>query len=91
MNNITPEVIIRDKLLMGIKQEEILQEATKELLGDDTKTHNNVYKETTVEKKKNSIFAKFFNIFDLHLLQNVPLVVMIVGLGEYSLDTNFGI
>lgn len=24
MNNITPEVIIRDKLLMGIKQEEIL-------------------------------------------------------------------
>lgn len=44
-----------------------------------------------MEKKKNSIFAKFFNIFDLHLLQNVPLVVMIVGLGEYSLDTNFGI
>lgn len=39
-----------------------------------------------MEKKKNSIFVKLFNVFDLHLLQNVPLVVMIVGLGEYSLN-----
>lgn len=65
------------------------EEATKQLISEDQKTFDSVYKDTTVEKKKNSIFVKLFNVFDLHLLQNVPLVVMIVGLGiSFSAELN---
>ncbi|XP_066245547.1 monocarboxylate transporter 5-like [Euwallacea similis] len=58
------------------------QQEAATLLQDDQK--DPVYKDTTLPKKPNtamSIGLKLFDIFDLHLLHNTPLVIMIVGLG----------
>ncbi|XP_066145450.1 monocarboxylate transporter 13-like [Euwallacea fornicatus] len=58
------------------------QEATTFFLQDDQK--DPVYNDATVSKKSKTavpIGLKLFDIFDLQLLHNTPLVIMIVGLG----------
>ncbi|CAG9761990.1 unnamed protein product [Ceutorhynchus assimilis] len=70
-------------LLKPVKKKKIMTdmkpEVTKELLPNNS---NKVYQSTTTAKPQNvSVLTKIFNIFDLHLLKDVPLVIMIIGLG----------
>ncbi|XP_050308083.1 monocarboxylate transporter 13-like [Anthonomus grandis grandis] len=59
----------------------INEDVSKNALIKDEPLLTPVYKDTTVPAQTSTVWSKIFNVFDLHLLRDVPLVIVIIGLG----------
>ncbi|KAL1509070.1 hypothetical protein ABEB36_003868 [Hypothenemus hampei] len=72
------------KTVKCVESPEIIekQEETEGELLQKNEPIDEVYVSTTVPKENNSsIWLKIFDVFDLHLLQNIPFVIITAGLG----------
>lgn len=57
------------------------EDATEELLSQNVKSNKLVNDETTAPAKCSTIWSKLFDMFDLHLLKDIPFVLIVIGLG----------